>query len=154
MAAETPRVQIKTGVQANLPTSSMLRGEQFVTTDRHGLYIATDATTTINVVPLVDQLTAFSSVDGANDLLFMHDASATGVKEKKITFSDFKSALNIPAASSDEMVAVVSGGTAGYLWGTDGTDGIVRVDASLQMIKDSGNGFITLSAGTINCGEF
>lgn len=149
-----PRIQIKRGLKANLPTSSMLAGEQHFTTDRGTLHVATGATTTIPVVPPIDDLGAIGAVAGAEDLILMHDASATGVKEKKILFNDFKAALNIPAGSSDEKVAVVSGGTAGYIWGTDGTDGIIRMNTSMTWTKDAGNGFVTLAVNTVDCGTF
>ena len=94
------RIQLRRGLKANLPTSGMLAGEAHVTTDRGTLHVATDATTKIPVVPAIDDLTTLSSVDGAADLLIIHDASATGQKEKKITFDSFKTALNIPIAST------------------------------------------------------
>lgn len=149
-----PRIQIKRGLNANLPTSSMLAGEQFFTTDRGTMYVATDATTKLPVVPPIDALTTLASITGASDLLIMHDADGTGQKEKKITFNDFKTALNIPAGSADEKVAVVSGGTAGYVWGTDGTDGVFRMNASLSWTKDAGNAFVTLAVGDVDCGTF
>jgi len=148
------RIQLKRGLKANLPTSDMLAGEAHFTTDRGTLHIATDATNKLSIVPAIDDLTTLASVSGADDLLIMHDASATGVKEKKITFNDFKTALNIPAASTDEKVAVVSGGTAGYIWGTDGSDGVLRMNSSMYWTKDSGNGFVTLAVGTVDCGTF
>lgn len=147
-----PTVQIKRGLKANLPTSSLLAGEQFFTTDKHSLHVATDATTTVPVVPPIADLVTLASVEGAADLLIMHDA--TDALEKKITFNDFKTALNIPSASSDEKVAVVSGGTAGYLWGTSGADGILRMGSSMSWAKDAGNAFATLSVGAIDCGTF
>jgi hypothetical protein len=149
-----PRIQIKRGLKANVPTSSMLAGEQHFTTDRQSLHVALDATTTAPVVPPIDDLTAIGAVDGVSDLLLIHDASATGIKEKKITFDDFKTALNIPSSDLDEKVAVVSGGTSGYLWGTDGTDGVIRMNTSMSWSKDSGNGFVTLAVGTVDCGTF
>jgi hypothetical protein len=149
-----PRIQIKRGLKANLPTSSMLAGEQHFATDRQSLHIATDATTTAPVVPPIDDLSAIGAISGADDLLLIHDASATGVKEKKVTFADFKTALNIPAESTDEKVAVISGGTAGYIWGTDGTDGVLRMNTSMSWSKDAGNGYVTLAVGTIDCGTF
>lgn len=149
-----PTVQIKRGLKANFPTSSLLSGEQLYTTDRSTLHVATDATTTQPVVPPVDDLSTLASVDGAADYLLMHDASASGIKEKKILFNDFKTALNIPAGSSDEKVAVVSGGTSGYLWGTTGADGVLRMGASMSWAKDAGNGFVTLSVGAVDCGTF
>lgn len=148
------RLQIKRGLKANLPTSGMLAGEQHFTTDRNTIHVALDATTSVPVVPAIDDLGSIGAIDGAADLLIIHDASATGVKEKKVTFADFKTALNIPSASSDEKVAVVSGGTAGYIWGTDGTNGVIRLNSSLAWTKDAGNAYVTLAVGDIDCGTF
>lgn len=148
------RIQLRRGLKANLPTSGMLAGEAHVTTDRGTLHVATDATTKIPVVPAIDDLTTLASVDGTADLLIIHDASATGQKEKKITFDSFKTALNIPIASTDEKVAVVSGGTSGYVWGTDGTDGVLRMESSMSWSKDAANGFVTLAVGTVDGGVF
>lgn len=148
------RIQIKRGLKANLPTTGMLAGEQHYTTDRSTLHVATDATTAVAVVPAVDDLGAIGAVDGAADLLMIHDANGTGVKEKKITIADFKTALNIPNGDTDEKVAVVAGGTSGYLWGTDGTNGVLRMNASMEMTKDASNNFITLAVGTVDLGTF
>lgn len=149
------RLQLKRGLYANLPSSSMLAGEPMITTDRGALFVALDATTKLPVVPAIDALTTLASVDGTSDLIIIHDASeASAQKEKKMTFDAFKTALNIPAGSSDEKVAVVSGGTAGYLWGTDGTDGVMRMNTSMSWTKDSGNGFVTLAVETIDGGTF
>lgn len=149
------RLQLRRGLKANLPTTGMLVGEPHVTTDRGTLHVATDATTKLPVVPAIEDLTTLASVDGAADLLLIHDASATsGQKEKKITFDSFKSALNIPAGSSDEKVAVVSGGTAGYIWGTDGTNGVIRLNSSLSWTKDAGNAFVTIAVETVDGGSF
>lgn len=148
------RIQLKRGLKANLPTSGMLAGEVMVTTDRGTAHVATDATTKLPVVPAIDDLTTLASVNGAADLILIHDADGVGQKEKKITFDAFKTALNIPAASTDEKVAVVSGGTSGYIWGTDGTNGVLRLNASLQWTKDAGNAFVTLAVGDVDCGTF
>ena len=149
-----PRIQLKRGLKANLPTSGMLAGEPLVTTDRGTLHIATDATTKLPIVPAIDDLTTLASVNGPADLLLIHDADGVGQKEKKITFDAFKAALNIPAASTDEKVAVVSGGTSGYIWGTDGTNGVIRLNSSMQWTKDAGNAFVTLAVGNVDCGSF
>ena len=125
-----------------------------VTTDRGTLHIATDATTKLPIVPAIDDLTTLASINGVADLLLIHDADGTGQKEKKITFNAFKAALNIPEASTDEKVAVVAGGTGGFLWGTDGTDGVVRMNSSLSWTKDAGNAFVTLAVGDIDGGTF
>lgn len=148
------RIQLKRGLKAALPTTGMLAGEPLITTDRGTLHVATDATTRLPVVPAIDDLQNAGAVDGAADLLIIHDASQTGQKERKITFNDFKTALNIPAGSSDEKVAVISGGTAGYIWGTNGTDGIVRLNSSLSWTKDAGNGFVTIAVETVDGGTF
>jgi len=149
-----PSVQQKRGLFANLPSSSLLPGQVFFTTDRQTAHFPTDATTMVPVVPAIDALDALASVDGAADFLIMHDASAAGVKEKRITFNSFKTALNIPAESSDEKVSVVDGGTAGFIFGTDGTDGILRMNTSMAMTKDAGNAFVTLAVETVDCGTF
>ena len=148
------RIQLKRGLKANLPSAGMLAGEAHFTTDRGTLHVATDATTKLSIVPAIDDLQTLASIDGAADLLIIHDANGTGQKEKKVTFDVFKTALNIPAGSSDEKVAVVSGGTSGYLWGTDGTNGILRMNVSMQMTKDASNGFVTLAVGDVDCGTF
>lgn len=148
------RIQIKRGLKANLPTSGMLAGEQHYATDRSTMHIALDATTSQPVVPPIDDLGAIGAIDGAADLLLIHDASATGIKEKKVTIADFKAALNIPNGDTDEKVAVVAGGTAGYIWGTDGTNGVIRLNSSLSWTKDAGNGYVTLAVGTVDLGTF
>ena len=150
-----PRIQLKRGLKANLPSTGMLAGEPMVTTDRGTLHVATDATTKLPVVPAIDDLATLASVSGADDLIIIHDASeASAQKEKKMTFDAFKTALNIPTGSADEKVAVVSGGTSGYLWGTDGTDGVLRMNTSMTWTKDAGNGFVTLAVGTVDGGTF
>ena len=148
------RLQLRRGLYTNLPTSGMLAGEPHITTDRGTLHVATDATTKLPVVPAIDALSTLAAIDGAADLLIMHDANATGQKEKKITFDAFKTALNIPAGSSDEKVAVVAGGTSGYIWGTDGTDGVIRMNSSMSWTKDAGNAYVTLAVGTVDGGVF
>lgn len=150
-----PSILLKRGLKANLPATGMTAGEPLVTTDRGTLHIATGASTKLPIVPAVDDLATLAAIDGAADLILIHDASeAAAQKEKKVTFDAFKTALNIPAGSTDEKVAVVSGGTAGYLWGTDGTDGLVRMNNSMAWTKDGANGFVTLAVGTVDCGTF
>ena len=149
-----PRIQLKRGLKTNLPTTGMLAGEPMVTTDRGTLHVATDATTKLPVVPAIDDLSTLASIDGASDLIMVHDADGTGQKEKKITFDAFKIALNIPATSTDEKVAVVTGGTSGYIWGTDGTNGVIRMNSSMSWTKDAGNAFVTLAVGDVDCGTF
>jgi hypothetical protein len=148
------RIQLKRGLKANLPTTGMLAGEPMVTIDRGTLHIATDATTKLAVVPAIDDLSTLASINGVEDLLIIHDASGTGQKEKKITIDAFKTALNIPVGDTDEKVAVVAGGTSGYIWGTDGTDGVIRMNTSMAWTKDASNGFVTLAVGDVDGGTF
>ena len=148
------RIQLKRGLKANLPTSGMLAGEVMVTTDRGTAHVATDPTTKLPIVPAIDDLSTLASVNGAADLILIHDADGVGQKEKKITFDAFKTALNIPATSTDEKVAVVTGGTSGYIWGTDGTNGVIRMNSSMSWTKDAGNAFVTLAVGDVDCGTF
>ena len=148
------RIQFKRGLKANLPTSGMLAGEVMFTTDRGTTHVATDATNKLPVVPAIDDLSTLASVNGAADLILIHDADGVGQKEKKITLDAFKAALNIPAASTDEKVAIVSGGTSGYIWGTDGTDGVIRLNSSMQWTKAAGNNFVTFAVGDVDCGTF
>ncbi len=150
-----PRVQQKRGLKANLPTTGMLAGELYLTTDQQTAMIATAATTKEPLRIDVDLLTTISAITGAEDLIYIWDTSEASVpKGKKISFNDFKTALNIPAGSSDEKAAVVSGGTSGYIWGADGTDGIIRLNGTLSWTKDAGNGFVTIAVETIDCGTF
>jgi hypothetical protein len=81
-------------------------------------------------------------------------SSATGQKEGKITVNAFRTALNIPASDLDEKTAVVAGGTSGYVWGTNGTDGVIRMNVSMAWTKDASNGFVTLAVGDVDCGTF
>ena len=151
----TQRIQLKRGLKANLPTTGMLAGEAHFTTDRGTLHIATDATTKLPVVPAIDDLVSMSAIDGAADLLIINDGrEAAGQKEKKVTFAAFNTALNIPEASTDEKVAVISGGTSGYLWGTDGNDGILRHSTGIKVTKDASNAFITLDVDVVDGGTF
>ena len=147
-------IQQRRGLKANLPSSALKAGQLHLTTDRQTAHFPIDGTTMVSIVPAIDDLSIMGAVDGAADYLIMHDASGTGVKEKKIDINAFKTALNIPNGDTDELVAVVQGGTSGYIYGTDGTDGILRMNTSLVMTKDAGNAFVTLAVGDIDCGTF
>lgn len=149
-----PRVRIRRGVAANLPSNNLLPGELLLTTDRGNLYAAVDVDEKVSVTPAIDTLPALPAINGDADLLIMHDADAVGRKEKKITFNAFKSALNIPEGSSDEKVAVAQGGSSGYLWGTDGTDGVLRMGGSMTWSKSADNSYVTLDVDVIDCGTF
>jgi hypothetical protein len=148
------RIQLRRGIHDNLPNSGLLTGEPLITTDRSNLFVAKDATTRGAVTPAIDALTALAGINGAEDLLIVHDADGVGQKEKRITFNAFKAALAIPDASTDEKVSVVSGGTPGYIYGTDGTDGVMRLGPSLAWALDGSNGFVTLAVDVVDGGTF
>jgi len=147
------RIQLRRGNYADLPSSSLLAGEPLVSVDRANLHVATGATTKIPVVPAIAELSSIPSIN-TGDFLIMHDLDGSGVKEVKVTFDAFKTALNIPAGSTDEKAAIVSGGTAGYIWGTDGTDGLLRMGATMSWTKDAGNAFVTLNVDVVDGGTF
>jgi len=149
------RIRIKRGIKANLPTTGMLAGEPLVTTDRGTLHVATGVDTKLAIVPAIEELTVMPSIDPAADLLIMHDASENaGQKEKKVTLAGLKTALNIPEASTDEKVAIVAGGTSGYLYGTDGTDGLIRHSTGIKITKDPANAFMTIDVDVVDGGTF
>ena len=138
-------LKLRQGLKAALPTTGMAVGEPLFCTDTEELYVATGTTTKVPVKTDLAPLDAIGTV-ATDDLLLMSDTSvaAGSPRQKKITFGDFKTALNIPAASSDEKVAAASSSTAGYL-GTTGTDGILRVDsAGMKMVAGGSNAYVTL----------
>ena len=144
--ARTTGIQIRRGAYSALPATGLLEGEPLFCTDTGNLFVATGATTYIAAVPYLAGLAAIGT-PAVGDLLMMEDIDGAGVKAKKISFADFKTALNIPASDADEKVAVISGGTAGYLWGTTGADGVIRVSEGIQWTKDAGNAYVTLNFG-------
>lgn len=138
-------LKIRQGVKAALPTSGLTVGEPLYCTNTQELYVATAETTSAPAAIDISSYGAIGAV-ATGDLLVMYDVStdATAVHLKKITFEDFKTALNIPAASTDEKVACASGATAAYL-GTNGTDGVLRADAAgLKMVAGGSNAYVTL----------
>lgn len=139
------RIKLRQGLKAALPTTGMEVGEPLFCTDTQELFIANAATTKIPVTTDIAAMGAIGTV-ADDDLLQMSDTSvaAGSPRIKKIAFSDFKTALNIPAGSSDEKVSAASGATAGYL-GTNGADGVLRTDAAgLKMVAGAANAYVTL----------
>jgi len=134
------RIQLRKGTTAQLPTSNMLTGEPLLTTDRTNLYVATDSTTKVTVTPAIDSLSAIDTVDGANDLLMIYDADATGKKEKRVSVSGLKTALNIPDGDTDEKVAIANGKTARYLFNSlDPDNGALRASPSITIANHTGD---------------
>lgn len=54
----------------------------------------------------------------------------------------------------DEKVAITANGTPGYLWGTTGTDGVIRTNNSITLQKDINNSFIQLAVADVDFGTF
>jgi hypothetical protein len=148
------RIRLRRGTHANIPTSNLLEGEPIWTTDRRNLAVAVSDTQVAPATPNVAALTAMGGVDLSADLLMIHDADGTGQRERRITVQAFRDALNIPEGAGDEKVAVVAGGAAGYLWGTDGTDGVIRMGTGLTWTKDSGNAYVTIAVDVVDGGTF
>ena len=115
MATATQRVQNKRGTKATLPTTNTLPGELYLPTDSKTIHVGNASGSTYPATPSVVDLTQISSGVQDIDLLMLTDVSETGQKEKKITVADFKGALNIPPASTDEKVALANGKSAYYL---------------------------------------
>lgn len=115
MATATQRVQNKRGTKSTLPTTGTLPGELYLPTDSKTIHVGNAAGSTYPATPSVIDLQQISTGVQDVDLLMLTDVSENGQKEKKITVADFKDALNIPPASTDEKVALNSGKTAYYL---------------------------------------
>lgn len=83
------KAKARYGSRANLPTSGMEAGELLWTVDRGTMWASTGPTSRVPIVPEVDALVELTSgsVDLAADLLLVHDASATGQKEKRLLLS-------------------------------------------------------------------
>lgn len=138
-------LKLRQGLKNALPTTGMAVGEPLFCTDTEELYIASGATTKI---PVKTDIAAFDAIGtiADDDLLQMSDTSvaAGSPRIKKVTFADFKTALNIPAGSSDEKVATASGATSGYL-GTNGSDGILRAGTGVKMTAGGSNAYVTMA---------
>jgi hypothetical protein len=143
-------IKLRQGTKAQLGSlvTGMTLGEPLYVTDTYELFMGTGAETKKAIAIDLADFDALAHGDvHADDLLYMYDVSvaATSPKARKITFDNFKTALNIPAGASDEKVATASGQTAGYL-GTNGTDGVLRVNtAGLAMAHDTGVTTMSLS---------
>ena len=60
--------------------------------------------------------------------------------------------------SNSQKFTLISIGAEGKVgvqaYGTDGTDGVIRLNSSMSWTKDAGNAFVTLAVGDIDCGAF
>lgn len=54
----------------------------------------------------------------------------------------------------DEKVAIIANGTPGYLWGTNGTNGVIRTDNTIKLQKDINNSFVELAVANVDFGTF
>ena len=138
-------IKLRQGLKAALPNSGLTIGEPLYATDTREMYVGTSATTAKTFVVDLQDLDTLTSVDVvAGDLVYMYDVSATGVKARAMTFNEFKTALNIPPGSTDELVAVKSGQAAGYLFqNAAGNDGVLRAGNGIGFTDN--NSYITMA---------
>jgi hypothetical protein len=138
-------IKLRQGLKAALPSTGMTIGEPLYCTDTNELYVATGATTKKTAVTDLSDLATLASGDVvAGDLIYMYDVNAAGVKARAMTFDSFKTALNIPTGSTDQLVAVKAGQAAGYLFqNSSGNDGLLRAGNGIGL-TDS-NSFVTLA---------
>lgn len=166
----TLRLQLKNGLSVNMPTSNMLEGEPHFLLDTGELKVATSPSSSLTVSPNIASLQSGSM--SASDLLMFEDVSTvSGVRNKQITFSDFKDNLGIPTGSTDEKVSVANGETPNYLINVvTGSNGI-NITQSGSVLSFTANAFDIVSGlnginitqsgsltvfdlGTLNCGKF
>jgi hypothetical protein len=88
--------------------------------------------------------TTLKSALGLGTAAYIDDASVTGGPYGR------QNGSWVNVVATDEKVSTSSGGTPGYIWGTTGTDGILRVDNSMSYTKDSGSAFVTLGVSAID----
>lgn len=140
-------IKLRQGNKNVLPDSGIVQGEPLYASDTHELYVATGTTTR---APAVIDLVALDGLGGgggaaiaSDDLLYMYDVSesAASPRARSVTKADFKTALAIPEASTDEKVAVAEAATPGYL-GT-GADGVLRWGNALGVTAGSDNAYVT-----------
>ncbi len=147
-------IRLRQGLASALPTSGLNIGEALITSDRLNAFFSISATEAKTLTPAIETLPELLGADVANatDFLIIHDASeTTGSKEKRISVAEFKATF---AAASDEKVAVAFGGTPGYIYGTNGADGIIRLGDGLSWTKDAFDNFVTISVDDIDGGTF
>ena len=138
-------IKMRQGLKGSLPTTGITVGEPLWCTNTNELYVGVGATDKMPVNIDIPAMDAMGTV-ADDDVIYMYDMSEpdTSTRGRKITFDDFKTALNIPPGSTDEKVATASGATAGYL-GTNGTDGVLRAGTGIRMIPGTSNAFTTMS---------
>lgn len=153
------KIRLRRGSFTNLPTTGMSAGEPLWSSDRGTLHVASDATTTVPVVPAIDELNSLTTPVSADSLIIHDDSEAGGgVKEKRVSFANLKTALNIPDASTDEKVATSDGATSGYL-STVLTDDGATIDITeaagvmTVSVPTDGIGSAQIAAGAVDTSE-
>ena len=71
-----------------------------------------------------------------------------------INYGSAFTGVQIDAALTKANSATQPGDLVGFIWGTDGTDGIFRMNTSMYWSKDAGDAFVTLAVGAVDCGTF
>jgi hypothetical protein len=54
----------------------------------------------------------------------------------------------------DEKVAIKQNGVPGYLWGTNGSNGVLRTNSSIQVQKDINDSYMELAVANVDFGTF
>lgn len=81
------------------------------------------------------------------------DENRLGVGTSASSYSSFATKEEVEAVP-DKKVAVTPVGDGGYLWNTDGTDGVIRTNSSLTITKDINDSFIQLAVADVDFGTF
>ena len=122
-----PRLQVRRGLFADLPTTDLLQGEVLYSYDRGTLHIAQSPTVATNITPAVEALPEMADPAEPTDLLMITDASATGQKERKMSISAFKQ-LSTPWSALT--------GTPTTVLGYGITDAVTTGDARLTDARE------------------
>lgn len=84
----------------------------------------------------------------------LHDVSIDSPEDKQVLAYNSGTGLWENQDQIDKKVAITPDGTPGYLWGENGSDGVIRTNSSLTVQKDINNNFIELAVGDVDLGTF
>ena len=84
----------------------------------------------------------------------LHNVSISNPEDKQVLAYNGSTGLWENQDQIDEKVAITPNGTPGYLWGENGSDGVIRTNSSLTVQKDINNSYIQLAVGDVDFGTF
>lgn len=96
----------------------------------------------------------YVKIQNGYELEELHNVKIITPTDKQVLAYNQTSGLWENQDQMDEKVAVTSDGTPGYLWGQNGTDGVLRTNNTLKVEKDINNSFIQLAVGDVDLGTF